>query len=170
MLQATTNWRWEGSLQLRCGDGKGWGYVSCQNLHILCFPFTGNLTVSCCGFLTINTYGDSDSPSGNYIWRKMVIITIEFGLVGMHQDLLAELGFANHDITTQWPQTCTGKPHTSGIQDTVGRAWTRPVKIRIKCWVIHPSTLDFEWSFFKYARSCLTPKTNQKIMKMYSPS
>ena len=35
---------------------------------------------------------------------------------------------------------------------------------------MRPSTLDFEWSFLKYVRSCLAPKTNQKIMRMRSPS
>jgi len=33
------------------------------------------------------------------------------------------------------------------------------VEIRIRYWaVILPSTLDFEWLFWEYARSCLTPK------------
>ena len=37
------------------------------------------------------------------------------------------------------------------------------VKIRTKRRaVIRPSTLDFEWSFLKYARSCLTPKKKKK--------
>ena len=36
------------------------------NLHILCFPLMGNLTMSSWGWEQTNTNGLSDSPSGNY--------------------------------------------------------------------------------------------------------
>ena len=47
------------------------------------------------------------------------------------------------------------------------------VEIRITCWAVKcPSTLDFDWTFTKYVRSCprLSPKRNHKSMNVCSPS
>ena len=109
----------------------------------------------------------------SWVWELWTLVPLSWACTPSGR-LAALLQSCRPPHCTGWAEVFVNCDHHFRIKDT-RRDWgSHAIQmfhwhnycLEIEMWincsaVICPSTLDFEWSILKYARSCLTPKTNQ---------